>query len=192
MARRGSILGQFIPRPSLMLDSPAYRALSLSGHKVLARIECEHSKHGGADNGVLPVTFNNFADYGIDRQSIAPAIRECVALGFLEITEKGRSGNGEFRRANKFRLTYLSRRGGLRPTHEWQNISTFEEAKQIAKMARRSKTRSSTVAHRLPSASTVPPRDIDSSRVLHPEKDARSRVENPTAEGVYGVERPHW
>jgi hypothetical protein len=43
------------------------------------------------DNG-LPVTFNDFQRYGIDRHFIAPVIRELVALGFVEVTEQGRAG----------------------------------------------------------------------------------------------------
>jgi hypothetical protein len=60
--------------------------------------------------GRLPVTFENFENYGIDRGSIAPAIREAVALGFLEITEQGRAGNAEWRKPDYFRLTFLPAR----------------------------------------------------------------------------------
>src|SRR5262249_26631794 len=35
--------------------------------------------------------------YGIDRHAIGPAIRELVALGFVEITEHGRAGNADWR-----------------------------------------------------------------------------------------------
>src|SRR4051812_25274310 len=82
------IVGQFIPRPVEMLSSAAYRVLSLAAHRVLARIEIEHAAHGGFENGSLPVTFQNFEDYGIDRHAIRPAIDECVALGFLRLTER--------------------------------------------------------------------------------------------------------
>src|SRR5207342_1105739 len=105
--RRTSIGEQFSARTVRMLESPAYRALSLSAHRVLSRIEVELGHHGGTDNGKLPVTYNDFQEYGVDRHSISAAIRECVALGFLEITEIGRAGNAEFRTPNKFRLTYI-------------------------------------------------------------------------------------
>ena len=121
-----------------MLESPAYRALSLSAHRVLSRIEVELGHHGGTDNGKLPVTYNDFQEYGVDRHSISAAIRECVALGFLEITEIGRAGNAEFRTPNKFRLTYAYS-SGPKPTHNWQQIETDEQARTIAHTARRSK-----------------------------------------------------
>jgi hypothetical protein len=65
-----------------MLRSPAYRALSLSGHKILSRIEIELADHGGdkgRENGNLIVTYNNFEAYGMDRHAIGPAISEVVA-----------------------------------------------------------------------------------------------------------------
>ena len=68
--------------------------------------------------GRLPVTYEDFERYGIDRHSIAPAIREAVALGFLEVTERGRAGNAEWRRPNYFRLTYKPAKGQHRPRNE--------------------------------------------------------------------------
>ena len=94
--RRTKIHGQFAPRTIEMLESPAFRVLSLSARRILDRVEIELAHHGGQDNGKLPVTFDDFARYGINRQQIAPAIRECEALGFLQITERGRAGNAEF------------------------------------------------------------------------------------------------
>lgn len=134
--KRNSISEQFSPHLISMLESPAYRALSLSAHRVLARIEIELGHHGGTDNGKLPVTYSDFEQYGVHRHSIGPAIREAVALGFLEVTEIGRAGNAEFRSPNKFRLTYAYATN-IRPTHEWQRIETDEQAAALVKEARR-------------------------------------------------------
>ena len=63
----------------------------------------------------------------MDRAAIAPAIRETVALGFIEITEQGFAGIGDHRQPNVFRITY-------RPTDreastdEWRRIMTVEDA----------------------------------------------------------------
>src|SRR4029077_486059 len=81
--RRNRINEQFSARLIEMLEAPAYRALSRSAHLVIARIEVELGHHGGNDNGRLPVTTENFVAYGIHRASVAPAIREAVALGFI-------------------------------------------------------------------------------------------------------------
>jgi hypothetical protein len=134
--RRTKIDEQFAVRTIPMLESPAYRALSLSAHRVLSRIEIEHAHHGGAENGKLPVTYDDFEKYGVHRHSIGAAIRECVALGFLKITEQGHAGNAEFRTPNKFRLTYIY--AGPQPTNEWQKIETEERAQAFARAARKS------------------------------------------------------
>src|SRR5215471_12355330 len=91
--RRSKISGQWSPRLIEMLESPAYRALSLSAHRVMSRIEIELAHHGGNDNGRLPVTKQDFIDYGIHHNAVAPAIREAEALGFVRVTERGRGGN---------------------------------------------------------------------------------------------------
>jgi hypothetical protein len=133
--RRTKIQGQFAARTVDMLESPAFRVLSLSARRVLDRLEIELAHHGGQDNGKLPCTYQHFHEYGIHRHAIGPGIRECVALGFLEITEPGRAGNAEFRSPNLFRLTYKSTRVEG-PTDDWRSISTFEEAETIARAAR--------------------------------------------------------
>jgi DNA-binding transcriptional MocR family regulator len=133
--------GTFAGRLLEMLESPAYRALSLSAHRVLSRIEIEFLHHAGTENGRLPVTFDQFAMYGIDRTSVAAAIRELEALGFVEVTERGVAGNAESRRPNLFRLTYRQCEGVLSDgTHEWRRIKTMEDAEALADAARKAKT----------------------------------------------------
>jgi hypothetical protein len=140
--RKTSIGGQFAPRLIEMLESPASRVLSRAAEQVLKRIEIELGHHGGNDNGKLPVTFDHFEEYGIHRHSIGPAIREVVALGFVEITRAGRAGNGEFRLPTLFRLTYrpTDKHGA---TDEWRNVATIEDAKRIADAARAEKQKTS-------------------------------------------------
>jgi hypothetical protein len=133
---RNKIDGPFAPRLIKMLKSPGYRVLSLSAHRALARLEIELYQHGGDDNGRLMVTYDQLVEYGIDRDSIAPAIRELAALGFIEITEQGRAGAGTWHEPNQFRLTFRHV-GRARPTHEWQRIETAEQAAVVARAARK-------------------------------------------------------
>lgn len=138
--RKTSIGRQFVPRVAEMLESAAFRALSYAGHRVLARLEIEHAHHGGADNGRLPVTFGDLERYGMDKHSIAPAQREVQALGFAEITERGRPSESDFgRHPHHWRLTYLHSSYGQEPTHEWRRLKTLEEARSVAKAARDAK-----------------------------------------------------
>ncbi|MGC1358636.1 MAG: hypothetical protein WA851_23095 [Xanthobacteraceae bacterium] len=107
--------------------------MSLSARRLLDRLEIEHAAHGGAENGKLPVTYDDFVRYGIHRHAIGPAIREAVALGFLKIRQSGRAGNADFRRPNSFELTYLSTQIG--PTDDWAKIAEAD-AEVIAVAAR--------------------------------------------------------
>jgi hypothetical protein len=138
--KRNRIGGQWSPRLIEMLESPAYRVLSVSAHRVVSRIEIEHASHGGSENGNLPVTKQNFMDYGMDHDAIAPAIREAEALGFIRM-KRGRGGNAEHRQPNRFFLTFAHGRDSraYEPTHEWRKIKTIEEAQAIAARARAAK-----------------------------------------------------
>jgi hypothetical protein len=138
--KRNRIGGQFSPRLVEMLESPAYRVLSVSAHRIISRIEIEHASHGGSENGNLPVTKQNFMDYGMDHDAIAPAIREAEALGFIRM-KHGRGGNAEHRQPNRFFLTFAHGRGSRAypPTHGWRKIKTIEEAQAIANAARAAK-----------------------------------------------------
>jgi hypothetical protein len=128
------IAERYAAYPVAMLDSPAFRALSKSGHMFIARLAIELSRHGGKDNGALPVTFQNCIDYGIHPKSVAPAQREAEALGFCECTERGRGGNADFRTPSLWRVTFLN--SNLKQTHKWRRIKTCAEAKRITKRAR--------------------------------------------------------
>jgi hypothetical protein len=147
--RRQSPPSQFGWRTIEMLESPVYRVLTLSAHRVLARIEIELAHHGGYDNGRLPVTYEQFEEYGMDRHSVAPALRELQALGFIEVTEKGRAGNAAWRRPNILRLTYRHV-GNANPTDEWRRIKTVEDAAVIARTARKSPAKPRTKRKQMP------------------------------------------
>lgn len=125
----------FVMHTREMIASPAWRVLSLSAHRVLCRLEIELCSHGGKDNGRLPVTHQNFQDYGVHRDAVSPAIRELEWLGFVEVTKRGTAGKAEQRRPNLFRLTYLPS-FGQDPTNEWMAVLTIEDAERIAVAAR--------------------------------------------------------
>jgi hypothetical protein len=125
-----------------MLESAAYRALSVSGHRVLARIEIEHGHHGGKENGKLPVRSDDFEEYGISPKSVAPAVREVQALGFAIITKRGRASKSDFGRSpHHFMLTYLMGPAPkfAQPSNEWKQHRTLEEAIEVSRQARAAK-----------------------------------------------------
>jgi hypothetical protein len=169
--------GPFAPRLIEMLRSPAYRALSRAGHQVLARLEIELASHRGTNNGQLIVTFAQLVEYGLHPDAIAPAIRELVALGFIEVTEQGRGGNAEWRRPSKYRLSYRPIEAAT-PTHEWRDI-TEDNAAMIAKGARR---RGSNSASRTAWKKTEPTPEKRTEPT--PEKRTEKRRFSPPETGV--------
>jgi hypothetical protein len=146
-ARATGLGRQFAPRPVDMLRSPAMAVVSLSGRRVLDRLEIEMADHGGTENGRLPCTFADFHHFGIDRDAIGPALREVEALGFVERTQQGTAGNREFRQPNLWRLTYRPT-DRAEPTHEWERIKTPDEAAAIVRAARLAKTERKTKTSR--------------------------------------------
>jgi hypothetical protein len=137
--RRNAIAENWVAYPCSMIESPAMRVLSQSAIRVMHRLEVEHMHHGGAENGRLIVTHDQFGEWGIERNSIAPAIRELAALGFVEITGKGCAGNANQHRATRFRLTYVNSKTREQPTNEWRKIKTMDDAERIAAVARAAK-----------------------------------------------------
>jgi hypothetical protein len=138
MGKPNKISGQFAARLIEMMESPAYRVLSLSAHRVLSRIEVEWAHHGGQDNGQLPVTFDDFVAYGLHRTAIGPALTELEALGFIVVTDQGKMAQAaDYRRPKKFLLTSRPVPKGADPLHNWKRITTMEEAQAIAESARK-------------------------------------------------------
>lgn len=129
MKRRSQIGGQFIAHRREMRESAAWRALTWNARRVLDRLELEHMAQGGEENGRLICTYAQFKAAGLRGPSIALAINECVALGFLEVTKRGTPSISCTRNPSTYRLTYIHGRGkNGAPSDEWQRIKTDDEA----------------------------------------------------------------
>lgn len=48
-----------------MLTAPAWAAVPVPLRRILERLEVEHLKHGGKDNGYLRVDYSQFVDCGV-------------------------------------------------------------------------------------------------------------------------------
>jgi hypothetical protein len=129
--------GPFVGKLREMLESPTFMILGLAAQRALFRLEVELLHHGGNDNGKLVVTFDQFEKYGVRRKSIAAALRELEALGFIQIVERGCAGNAGYGKPNVYRLTYRPSVGAPDDgSHEWRRIKTMEDALRIQKAAR--------------------------------------------------------
>ena len=153
-----------------MKASPAWRVLPDNARRLLDRLELEHMRHGGSQNGALLCTYNHFAEAGIRRASVALAIRQAVALGFLEITQAGYRTAAEFRAPNLFRLTYVHGvRKNIHPTDEWETIENDTRAASALALAATQRRD----ARQPPSHRKRPlPRDIEGGRAAAPSRAA--------------------
>jgi hypothetical protein len=126
MKRR--ISGAFVPHTLKLLSSPAWRALSREAHLLLGRIEIEHMRHGGQENGRLIIPYADLETYiGGHCRVVTRALLDVEALGLLQIS-RGRAGHGVYHLPNTYRLTYLATTDAP-PSNEWAQIKTLEEAK---------------------------------------------------------------
>ena len=140
------IEGSWVAHRLAMKESPAWRALPDNGRRVLDLLETEHMRHAGTANGQLAYTYDQFQKSGIRRASVALAIRQCVALGFLEVTRVGYKSAAEFKVPSLYRLTYvfgrakgaMGKAGRQDPTEEWQQILDDDGAAKALAAARSS------------------------------------------------------
>ncbi|MBS7702668.1 hypothetical protein [Chelatococcus asaccharovorans] len=138
--RKNAIGSAFIAHKKEMRESFAWRYLPDNARRILDRLELEHLRHGGADNGFLKCTYSDFEEAGIRRASVALAIRQCVELGFAEITGQGQRSVSSFRAPSLYRLTYLNGWGrSMPPTDDWQRVTSDESA--VAALTRASAAR---------------------------------------------------
>jgi hypothetical protein len=128
----------FVMLPRSLLESYAWRALSRAARRVIDRIVIEHLAHAGRENGKLIVRYEDFIEYGIHPESIAPAQREACALGLIIMTERGRAGNAEYRTPHKWAVAFVKgKRGATAST--WKRFQSLPEAKAVAAEARSTK-----------------------------------------------------
>jgi hypothetical protein len=122
---------------SEMKESPAWRAMPLAARQIVDRIEIEHGRHGGQENGKLPVTYDDFEKYGVRRMSIAFGIRAAVALGWIDITDRGHRGAADLRRAARYALTWVDRFDGAPRNNRWKRFQTMVEAEMAVAEVKR-------------------------------------------------------
>jgi hypothetical protein len=139
MGKRFAIEGNWVPHTKEMLESAAWRHLPDKARRALSRLELEHLQHAGLENGKLRCTYDDFAAAGLRKASVSLAIRQCVALGFVEITSKGKRAIAEHRTPSLYRLTYVFSKfihgEGREPTQEWRRADTDEKAIAALKRA---------------------------------------------------------
>jgi hypothetical protein len=77
--------------------------------------------HGGRQNGTLKCTYDDFERYGIRRRSTRAGIECAIALGFIDVVERGVRAYGRLKRPSVYRLTWLPA-AGEPATHRWKRV----------------------------------------------------------------------
>ena len=101
---------QFIKLPRDLLESDAWRGLSINARRLIDFIMLEHMRQGGKRNGLLLAPREQLEAFGIGRHFISGAIHEVARTGLVDVIRGPRPeskclslhlGSGKRRRANQ-------------------------------------------------------------------------------------------
>lgn len=121
--------GGWVAHRLQLVTSPAWRLAPIPLRRVLERLEIEHMRHGGKENGHLVVSYGQFEKFSVSRKSIRGALELGEKLGLLEIRQES-NWVGDIRPPNQYRLTYVPENDRRAPTDEWAGL-TEEKVKSI-------------------------------------------------------------
>ncbi len=110
--------------------SPSWRHRPVPLIRILERIEVEHLRHAGKQNGQLTVAYEQLVACGVSRRVIAPALECGVRLGLIEVRQTHEMVSN-IKSPNLYRLTYVPETDRRAPTDEWARV-TEEAAKAAA------------------------------------------------------------
>jgi hypothetical protein len=101
--------GQFVKLPREVLESDAWRGLSINARRFLDFLMIEHMRHGARENGALLAPRRQLEDFGIGRHFISAAIDEIERAGLVHCVR------GTGRRPSFYGLSWLPQRQGAAP-----------------------------------------------------------------------------
>ncbi|TBZ00226.1 hypothetical protein [Rhizobium leguminosarum] len=117
-----------------LLESAAFRTLSVNATKAFYRIVMEHIRHGRQHNGKLIVTHEQFIEYGVTSDLVADALEELEYKKLMKM-HKGRAGHGTAY-PTVFTLTNDGTHDGAPATNEWKGF-TLAEARLWSEVVRK-------------------------------------------------------
>jgi hypothetical protein len=114
--------------PLSLVESEAFRSLSVHATRALFRILAEHAHQGGRENGRLRVTKRDFYEFGVNWREITGAVQELEQAGLVKVTYQGRKVCGTDKGApRQFALTWLpiiEPDNLIPPSNEWRNAKS--------------------------------------------------------------------
>ena len=95
---------RFVWIPVDVMESPAWRSLSINARRIMDRLLLENFRHMGVENGKLRVSVRQFAECGVAMRFAKGAIAELVAGGLVAVTEG--VAKGSLAPPNLYRITF--------------------------------------------------------------------------------------
>ncbi len=99
-----------------LIESPAYRSLSINARRTLDRLVCEHFRQNRLENGALRVSARQFHEWGVTKDCLTDEIKELEERGLVEVSLG--EAIGVLRAPFIFRRTFYGRPDS-KPTNEW-------------------------------------------------------------------------
>ncbi len=110
----------WVPHRLELYLSPSWVGAPRPLKVMLERLEIEHMRHGGFNNGELFVSYRQFVEHGISRKSIRRTQQLGVALGLMAVRYDEAEGS-DIRPPNAYLITYLPVKGKA-PSDEWKSV----------------------------------------------------------------------
>lgn len=97
-----------------LVESDAWRSMSINTFKFINFLWREHMRHGGAENGKLKAPQHQLQAYGIGARYITDTIAQADQLGLVDCERHGE------RTASTYALTRLPTCDGRDPSNRWR------------------------------------------------------------------------
>lgn len=101
-----------------LMESDAFRSLSINARRALDRLVVEHFNHNRIENGNLRVSARQFHEWGVTKDCLTAAVRELEEKGLL-VTERGEA-KGVLMPPFIYRLTFYATMDS-QPSNDWRN-----------------------------------------------------------------------
>src|SRR3954470_9417010 len=123
----------FAKLPLTLLESTAWRSLSIHSRRFLDFLLLEHMRHGGKENGRLLAPRRQLIAFGVHPAFISGAIQEAERVGLVDCK------HGIGRAPSLYSITWLSRGPGEPPTDRWKHCDAA--AAELLAARKQAKTR---------------------------------------------------
>ncbi|MGD9879963.1 MAG: hypothetical protein AB7F22_09170 [Reyranella sp.] len=108
----------FIKLPLAVVDSDAWRTLSINARRFIDFLMSEHIRHYSKKNGQLLAPRRQLEQFGIGARHVSGAIEEAVGVGLVDVKR------GVGKRPNHYALNWLALHDGTQPEARWLSMGS--------------------------------------------------------------------